>query len=153
MAHVLVGQSLVHREVVVTVAGTTVSIDHYLLTVTMRIPPRHTINAYSPWIGFFDRKFVRGEFTFAGAVAGYIVSKFLTPTERFAVWDAVHGIPYSVVQCVLGFNTADDKVEHVTGVYNYVERKLSISKKDGSFEVAVRLPAEVAFPFGVSWAQ
>lgn len=153
MSHVVVGRSLVHREVAVIVIGTTVRIDHYHLATVIRFPPRHAINAQSPWINFFARKFVRDEFVFAGAVAGYIVSRFLTADERFAVWDAVRGIPQSVTQCVPCYSFGNDKVEVATGVYNYVERRLTVSKKDGSFEVVAYLPSEAAFPFGVTWAQ
>lgn len=153
MSHVVVGHSSVHRDVAVRVKETTVGIDHFHLTVVIQFPPRHAINTQSPWIAFFARKFIRNEFVFAGAVAGYIVSRFLTADERFAVWDAVKGIPQSITQCVSGYSYERKRFEFVTGVYDYTERKLTISKRDGSFEVVAILPAEVASPFGVTWAQ
>ena len=153
MSHVLIGYSLVCREVALTVTDTTVNIDHHYLTVSLRFPPRHALNTRSPWIEFFARKFVRGEFVFAGAVAGYIVSRFLTHAERFATWDAVHGIPHSITQRAAGFNFERHKEATATGVYNYETRKLTISKTDGSFNVIAYLPPEAAFPFGVTWKQ
>ncbi len=152
MSHILIVRSP-HREVAVHITGTTVSIDHHYLTVDIRFPPRHALNMQSRWIDFFARKFVDGQFVFAGAVAGYIVSRFLTSAEVFAVWDAVRDLPHSVTQCTTGFCSARAKHELVTATYHYEERKLTVTKDIGSFGLEAILPAEAAFPFGVTWAQ
>lgn len=141
------------HEAVLHVDGTHVRINHRNLAAGFHFPPYRNLNLRSPWIAFFARKFVRGEFTFAGDVAGYMVSHFLTADERFAVWDAVHSLPDAVVQCERGVDRSREPSSSIhvdaRGTYNYKRRKLAIETRDKqSFSLHATFPPEVAQAFG-----
>lgn len=151
MSYVVIGYSELYREVAIRVTGTVITIDHYHLGVQIRFPPRHAINDQSPWIGFFTRKIVNNrEFVFAGDVAGFIVSKFLTPAERFMVWDAVQGLPSRVKQRTEGTSPARRVNVTVTGDYDYATRTLRVGTND-AFVVNAELPEQAAFAFGFAF--
>lgn len=164
MQHVVVGvasagpdtteETIVSHEVVVRVVARDVWINHYLLFTRFRFPHYSALNLRSPWITFFARKFAHGQFTFAGDVAGHIVSGFLTSDERFAVWDAVCGLPESITQCERGLDRSRVPMPttfnvDTRGTYHYKRRRLVIDTRDKSpFTVSATLPPEVAEAFG-----
>lgn len=153
------GDTPVSHEVVIRVIARQVWVNHYLLFTRFRFPHYSALNPRSPWIAFFARKFAHGQFTFAGDVAGHIVSRFLTSDERFAVWDAVGGLPDSIIQSEPGLDRSRMDVPSafkvdVRGIYNYKNHRLAIDTRDkSSFSVSVTLPPEVAEAFGAPESQ
>lgn len=157
MARVVVGEIKEadgsYHEAVVCVNGTWAGMNHYLMLANFHFPPYRTLNLRSPWIAFFARKLARGCLTFAGDVAGHIVSNFLTADERFAVWDAVQGLPDAVVQCERGVDRSRKLSGSIfvdaRGTYDYKRRRLTIETRDQlPFTLHATFPPEVARAFG-----
>lgn len=139
------------HDVVLRVRDRRIEINHYALSAVFLIPHYRQLDLRSPWIAFFERKFVRGQFTFARDVAGHIVSSFLSPEERFAVWDAIQGMPGAITQSAGGIDRSQSGLGLVEtrAFYHYAERWLTIETRGKwPFVVRARLPHEAAKAFG-----